>query len=179
MKIFIFRHAKVNMKWQKSYNSKEFDEACAKYDQSEIVFTQKLAANIQYKKIYISGFYRSLKTAQALFPNEEYTEICVGEVPVKSFISTAKKLPLWIWDFFGRVQWFINCGVQPELRRQTVRRADFAINELLARNEDCEIVTHGFFMKTFISRLKKCGFAISGNKGFGFANLQMVVAEKN
>ncbi len=189
MKIFIFRHAKVNMKWPENCNSADFDQACRNYDESDIIKTERTeqtgkttaniqAQSIQYKKIYVSSFYRSLRTAQMLFPNEEYAELNVGEVPVKSFTDTAKEIPLWVWDFFGRVQWLANSKRQPEPRKLTIERADSAIIELMKRNEDCVIVTHGFFMRTFIKRLKKSGFAISGNRVLGFKNLQMVAAER-
>lgn len=38
MKITIIRHGKVDMTWDKKYNSAAYDSACAQYDQSPILY---------------------------------------------------------------------------------------------------------------------------------------------
>ncbi len=51
------------------------------------------------------------------------------------------------------------------------------IEELMQRNRDCVIVTHGFFVRTLMKELKRYGFVINKNKLI-FANLERVIATK-
>ena len=52
----------------------------------------------------------------------------------------------------------VNSKRQPESRLQTVKRADRFTLDIVERNEDCVVVTHGFFMHTLISVMKRRGF---------------------
>lgn len=178
MNIYLIRHAKVNMKWPNKCNSLEFDEACKQYDLAEIVEVNKIEKVIDYKKIYVSNMYRSIKTAQGLFPGNKYTKINVEEVPLKSYRDSTLRIPLWIWNVIGRLQWYFNNNRQDETRDETINRCMQIIKELESKNENCVIITHGFFLKTFIKCLKKHGFSIKGNKNMKVSNLQLIVAEK-
>ena len=178
MKLYLIRHAKVNMDWSKKCNSVEFDRACKQYDMAEIVEVNKFEKEIDSKKIYVSNLHRSLKTAQALFPGNEYHEINIEEVPLKAYKDSTVHIPLWIWNIMGRIQWYFNNKRQDETRYETINRSMYVIKELENINENCVIVTHGFFLKIFISCLKKQGYSLSGNKKMKFSNLQLIVAEK-
>jgi broad specificity phosphatase PhoE len=179
MKITIIRHGKVNIKWPKKCNSTIFDKACKEYDLADIESVDGFHIDIDCKKIYVSNFPRSLKTAQALFPRKNYIEMDnIGEVPLRSFLDLNVQLPLWIWNVMGRLQWYLNSSRQNESRHDTTKRADKVICELEKKNVDCVLVTHGFFMNTLINRLKKQGYSVNGQKLLRFSNLQMVTAEK-
>lgn len=106
MKIYIIRHAKVDMTWPEKCNSKEFDDACKKYDQANILDVDSTPLEIKCKKIYVSRLFRSKETAKRLFPKEEYFEIEVGEVPLKSYKDCDSQIALWKWNVMGRLQWF-------------------------------------------------------------------------
>ena len=67
-------------------------------------------------------------------------------------------MPLGVWNFLGRLQWLIGNKRQPEVRKQTSKRAEQFANMIIERNEDCAIVTHGFFMHTLIRIMKNAGF---------------------
>lgn len=179
MRITIIRHGKVNMKWPKECSSAEFDRACEKYDISDIEDVKPLSIEVQADRVYVSGLSRSLNTARALFPNKEYREMPeIGEVPLKSFKDATKKFPLWIWNIFCRVQWFAGSPRQLETREDTILRANKVIDICEQENEDCVLVTHGFFMKTLLKVLQKRGYRLFGDKGIKVENLQMIWAEK-
>lgn len=176
MRITIIRHGKVNMKWPEKCSSAEFDWACEKYDIEDV---KPLQMEVQADKVYVSKLPRSLNTAKELFPNMESYEISeLGEVPLKSFKDTQKNLPLWLWNVFGRIQWFTGSPRQLEKRKETILRANKVVDILEQENGDCVLVTHSFFMKTLVRVLKKKGYKLVGSKGIMVENLQMIVAEK-
>ena len=65
------------------------------------------------------------------------------------------KLPLWVWNVGGRMQWLFQRKRQVEKREETQKRADALIEKLVQRNRDCILVSHGFFMRTLLKELKK------------------------
>ena len=97
---------------------------------------------------------------------------------MNSFTDTERKLPLFIWYFFGRLQWLRNDERQAEIRRDTVQRAQTAIDRCEAEGRDCILVTHGFFLKILMRELKKRGYAIRGNNRPLIRNLQEITAYK-
>ena len=79
------------------------------------------------------------------------------------------------WNVTGRIQWFFNNSKQKENRLQTEKRANQFVKVVMEKNEDCVVVTHGFFMHMLVSELKKYGFTID-NKSTKYANGDYVVA---
>lgn len=179
MKITIIRHGKVSMKWPKKCTSVEFDKACAEYDQRDLEDINIFPLTITVGRIYVSELSRSIDTAKRLFPNSESHEVLeIGEVPLKSFIDTQKRLPLWIWNVLGRVQWYLGSERQLEKRKDTMQRAHKVIDLCESRKEDCVLVTHGFFIHTLIKVLKSRGYNLVGNNQLDIKNLQIITAEK-
>lgn len=172
----MIRHAKVDMIWPKKCSSKEFDNACKQYDKANIVNNDIKAINIDSDNIYVSSLYRSKETAKRLFPNRYFSEIEVGEVPLKSYKDCSLQIPLWIWNVMGRMQWYFNNRRQDENRLETVERCIRVIDKLESEDKDSVIVTHAFFLKIFIKCLKHRGYSIDGNN-IRLSNLQIVVAE--
>lgn len=156
MTIIIIRHGKVQMRWPDKCDSKEFDDACARYDFSEIENIPECLADDTSCKIYVSTLKRSMETAKVLFPGKQLYELPeIIEVPLKLFRDTNKVYPLWLWNGIGRIQWLLNSKRQTETRKDTSDRADKVIDFLENKGEDCILITHGFFMNTFLKKLKK------------------------
>ena len=113
-------------------------------------------------RIYISTLDRSFQTARKLYGTREFCKTdLINEVPLRSAFDTKCVFPIWFWNISGRIQWLFNSKRQPESRRQTVERAVRFSQGIMARNEDCVLVTHGFFMHILISVLKSSGFLAS------------------
>lgn len=179
MKITIIRHGKVNMKWPKKCSSDDFDMACAEYDRSDLESINIIPLDVYTDRIYVSKLLRSVNTAKSLFPDKEYYVMSeISEVPLRSFMDTNKKIPLWIWNVLGRAQWYIGSNRQLENRNDTIQRANKAIDLCESENGDCILVTHGFFMKTLIKVLKNRGYLLLGNNQLNIKNLQIIWAEK-
>lgn len=177
MKITLIRHGKVNMRWKKWYTSKQFDEDCANYDDASIVPVD-VKADSSTATVYISTLKRSRETAEQLFGKKAFVETkLLNEVPLKSFCDCGIWLPLWIWNVGGRLQWLWQSKRQVEGQVATQKRAKKLIKKLLEENQDCVLISHGFFMRTLLKELKKQGFTVAKNK-MGFANLEKIIAIK-
>jgi len=177
LKIRLIRHGKVNIDWPRFCNSLEFDAVCKQYDQTALLPVPPAKVDAEFQRLYVSPMLRSIETAKLLFPEREYTETDTGEVPIRSFLDTKLRLPIWAWYVGGRLQWLFNSKRQKEGRNETVRRCGKVIEGLMESGEDCVIVTHGFFMKTFLRCLEKKGFSVNGRSTV-IANLQVITAEK-
>lgn len=177
MKIRLIRHAKVKINWPKTCNAAEFEHICRQYDQAEIIGVDRMEPERAGGKLYVSPMLRSIETAKLLFPGREAAQLDVGEVPIRAFRDGTLRLPTWVWYVGGRMQWFFGNHRQKETRAETVRRCEAVIDRLAELGEDCVIVTHGFFMKTFLRCLKKKGFTV-GSRPFSVSNLQEITAEK-
>lgn len=178
MKITIIRHGKVSMKWKKWSTSEEFDIDCKNYDISPICSIDEKIEQDVSGDIYISTLKRSRETAAQLLGKKEFMETeLLNEVPLKSCFNCKIRLPLWIWNVGGRMQWLFQKKRQLEKREETKKRADMLIEKLLEKDRDCILISHGFFMQTLQKELKRYGFRIDKNK-LGFANLERVTAER-
>ncbi|MBD5476758.1 MAG: histidine phosphatase family protein [Lachnospiraceae bacterium] len=183
MRIIVVRHEKVDMTWDRKYNSVAYDLACEHYDRCPIAFPDKKYAKITgAKKVYVSGLSRTYETACRLFDGTDFVKTTMlNEVPLRSFKDTERSYPVWVWNFIGRFQWFLGKSRQPESREQTRIRVREMIRLLEKRQEDCYLVTHGFYMRVLISELRRCGYRIRREKiirSFGISNLDRVVAVK-
>lgn len=167
------------MEWEDTYTSKTFDQACSAYDVTKIKEIKNRKKYIDVKKVYISTLSRTYETASALFDCMEFdmTDL-LNEVPLRSFKDTDKEYPYKKWCFRGRLQWLFNRPRQPEGRRKTKRRAKKAVEMIERKEKDCFVVTHGFFMVTFIKVLKHRGYKISQKENMNIGNLEEVIAYK-
>lgn len=159
MKVIIMRHSRVKYIWKKWYTSDEFDKACKEYNMALVEYTEQKFRNFYNKNIYISTLSRSRETAISIFGQTHLrqTEL-IDEVPLRSAFDSKIKLPLWFWNFAGRIQWLFNIGRQIEGRLNTKKRAKSFVNMLCRDGEDAIVITHGFFMHTLLNAFKDEGF---------------------
>ena len=181
MKITLIRHAKVNMKWEKKYDSAGFNADEARYDESPIITDKDSRLESGGRPIYVSTLKRTHDTARLLFGEDaELTETpLTREVPVSAFIKTQKKLPKNLWKAVGRTSWFLCLGSQPETRRDTRARAEKFLAELEAKGEDAIVVAHEVFLYSMERVLKKHGYRIRRENPFRIKNLEQITAEKD
>ncbi len=164
MRIVVIRHGKVLHDWKKWCTSAEFDEQCSLYDKAPIdVAVDKGVEDAQ--TVYISTLDRTFQTAEAIFGKRDFERTSlINEVPLRSGFDTAVKMPLWFWNVLGRLQWLTGIKRQPEIKSYTTIRAEQFVQQIIKSNEDCAIVTHGFFMHTLIKALRKEGFTADKNR---------------
>ena len=158
MKILLIRHQKPVMEWKSRYSSEEYNRACSLYDEADILPIEHPQEMGDYTRIYVSSLKRSIQTARQLFPTAPDSMIIktdlLDEVPLRSFCRTEKEYPRWVYDAFGRVQWWMGKN-QEESRTETFKRADQLIELLEKENENAILVTHGFFMSVLIKRFRR------------------------
>ncbi len=176
MKIVLIRHGKVNYRWKSWYTANQFDEACRQYDQAPVMKSGYSIPDGKYSAYYISTLPRTRETAQNIFGDQDYSSTdLINEVPISASLYTRVKLPILFWYFTGRMQWYFNNSRQKEGRLRTEKRAKQFVKMLTEKNEDCVVVTHGFFMRTLVAEFKKAHFSIENNT-FAYANGQCVIA---
>ncbi|MBE5906715.1 MAG: histidine phosphatase family protein [Lachnospiraceae bacterium] len=177
MKVIIIRHGKVDFQWHKRCTSMEFDNACAEYDLAPL--EEKMEASfIRCRNIYISTLPRTRETAKMLFPDKQYRECALlNEVPLRAWIDTKMRMPLWIWNVMGRVQWAINSKRQQEGRNSTKVRATEFVRLLDEEKRDAVVITHGFYMHTMLKAFESAGFRVRKTR-VHYKNGEYVLAEK-
>ena len=174
MRVMIIRHGKVLHDWKKWCTSAEFDEQCALYDKAPIDKASVDKVNDDIQKIYISDLDRTLQTAEKIFGEEDFNRTALlNEVPLHSGFDIAIRLPLGVWNVLGRLQWLIGSKRQPEGRKQTTMRAERFVALIISQNEDCAVVTHGFFMHSLIKALERKGFKADNNH-LSYSNCEVI-----
>ena len=177
VKIVIIRHGEVDYKMRKWSNSEEVSQDYKMYDQAPVISAEYNVPKSGSQAYYVSSLSRTLETAKAMFGEQDYiVSELIDEVPLSASIETKLRLPLVFWNITGRIQWLFNNKRQKESRKETIIRAERFVEDLVSKNEDCAIVTHGFFMITLLNVMKKKGFYIKG-KSSGFANGEYTIAE--
>ncbi len=136
------------------------------------------ASRIDYPNIYISSLQRSRETANQLFGVKDFISTkLIDEVPLCASVSSNKKLPLIFWNVSGRLQWLFNIRPQQECRKETIYRAKQFVELIVKKEKDCIVVSHGFFMHTLLSQMKKDAFQISHTR-FSYSNGEYVIAKR-
>lgn len=177
MRVIVIRHGKVDFKWRGLSTSEQFDMDCMKYDKAPVKpFSVEIPKKVS-EKIYISSLPRSRESAIQIFGEKNFiVTSLINEVPMRASIVSKIKLPLWFWNISGRLQWFFHSRMQQEGKIDTVKRAEKFVRMILRSEEDCTVVTHGFFMHTLIAALKKNGFCISHAR-VRYSNGECIIAE--
>lgn len=170
MKVLIIRHGKVDYQWPGRCTSYEFDKACEAYDKAPVADQAYGNPGSGYRRIYISRLARSEETAKKIFGSRKFTTVSlIDEVPLRSSFDTGLSLPLWFWNITGRLQWFAGSSRQTEGRTKTRKRARAFVKMIIREGEDAAVVTHGFYLHTLLSEMKKAGFSMD-KKQFHYKN---------
>ena len=178
MKIIMIRHAKVDMEWEKSYDSDGWNQANVAYNESPIKEIKEHLKNDDFK-VYISSLPRTRATANGLLGERELIETpLLNEVPNRAFTDTGRKLPKWMWVMCGRMQWFLNSKRQWETKKMTRARAEELVRMIIEKDEDCVLVTHEFYLYTLKGILSKHGFVIKRGGMGRIKNLERIRATK-
>lgn len=178
MRVMIIRHGKVDFQWRKWSTSEQFNKDCKMYNEAPIFSLVSNVPQINHQTVYISTLQRSKETAIQLFGEKDFIATkLLDEVPLCASVISNTKLPLIFWNVSGRLQWFFNRHSQKECRKETIYRAKQFIEMIIKKDNDCIIVTHGFFMHTLLSQMKKQVFKISHIR-LSYSNGECIIAEQ-
>lgn len=177
MRAIIIRHGKVDFQWGKWSTSEQFNKDCKMYDETPTLSSLSDIPQINFQNIYTSNLQRTRETANQLFDKKDFISTkLLDEVPLCASITSSKKLPLIFWNISGRLQWFFNINTQKEGRKETIYRAEQFIEMITKKDNNCIIITHGFFMHTLLDQMKKRAFRIS-HKRLNYSNSEYVIVE--
>lgn len=167
--IVLMRHAKTDMKWNARYDSAGFDAACEAYAGSRIL-PDAIPEDLRGKsvpdrfEVMAGTAQRAVQTARALYAVPEdglRTTALLDEVPMHSFMDTDRQLPLWLWFFMARAQWFFGSRRQPETRKMTRERIGRLVALLEAEEKSSFLlISHGFYMRELMAEMRRRGFNI-------------------
>lgn len=167
----------MNYEWKRWSTSEQFNEDCRMYDRAPLLPMSYSIPNEKISRYYVSTLSRSIETARAVFGELEYiSSSLLDEVPLSASVDTKIKFPLMFWNITGRLQWWVNSKKQTEGRTKTSLRAKQFLDFLVENNENCVIVTHGFFMHSLLKAMKSNGFKIS-RKSLSYSNGECIFAE--
>ena len=170
MKIGLVRHFKViSPHGKKKLNSIEFNEHMSGYDIYPVKPNKININSNEWDICYASTLSRAQTTAKTIYNGEIVTTSLIIEVPLTAFIKTNTRLHYMIWLIVGRIAWLFSLKSQIEVKPQTLLRIDEFIQQIEnSGHQNILIVSHGFFMKVFVRKLKKQGF--KGNLDFSPKN---------
>ena len=193
------------MTWKDSYDSKGFDEANKEYDVSPLFPYSGRVNKPDGFDVYISGLIRTYDTALQVFgveakdvkvvdlnPKEDIAKDIphaddvivlnrtplLNEVPKHSYKDSEGKLPRFWWVMRSRMQWFFNSSRQPENKKMTKARAAEFLDYIEAKNRDCVIFSHEFYLYTLKAELEKRGYIIERSNLFRIKNWERIRATK-
>lgn len=159
MKIGLVRHFKVISPHGKKLNSDEFNERMSGYDIYPVKTNEININSKAWDVCYASTLSRAQTTAKTIYDGEIITTPLIIEVPLTAFIKTNTRLHNMVWQIVGRIAWLFSLKSQSEGKPQTLSRIDEFIKQIEnSGHQNILIVSHGFFMKIFVSELKKYGF---------------------
>jgi broad specificity phosphatase PhoE len=157
MKIILIRHFKVDFDWRFAYNSQDYENACCAYDKSAVrIGNLRINTN---DRIYSSTLIRAVQTAEKVFNKlPDFYSDSLREIPIVPFMRTKEAIPRFIWNIIGRIQWRCNSQKQPETFLSSCSRIEKLVDSIIAQNENCYIIAHGFVIKLIIWKLKAANF---------------------
>ncbi len=197
------------MSWEKSYDSKGFDEAQAKYDISPLLDYSGRTGSPEGYKVYISKLQRTYDTAKQVFQysspvtvidldkeilekgfptrtdkdsievtDKLYSTALLNEVPKRSYKDTGNMIGRSIWVARSRIQWYLNNRRQPEIKKETIERAEKIVDILEQEGRDCVLISHEFFLYTLKGVLEKRGFLIERSSTGRIKNWERIRASR-
>ncbi len=134
----------------------EYCNYCNLYNEKPVI--DQKAPQLPNIKLYSSYMSRAKETARLATGRHPEVLDNVYELTFNSYKDHTKPKNFYFLEFMARMQWLLNNRRQKEVREDTVKRINKAIDELEQKNEDAIIVMHSFVMKVMSRLLKKRGY---------------------
>ena len=160
MIIGLVRHFKVKYKnYSPFYYPGGYLKAMQEYDEADVLPVDTNLNGIDWETCLSSTFKRARITAEHIYHNEIIFTDLLREVSLSPFTKRNICLPWFVWHIGARIAWHKGSASQEESRLQTLNRAEKIFSIIKdSEKEKILIVSHGFFMKNLVSKLRRKGF---------------------
>jgi len=159
MIIGLVRHFKVDYKSKHFLTPEGFTSAMNDYDNANVISNGLKLLSSDWDICYSSSLPRALTTAKSIYDGEIIITDKLIEVAMTPFTNKNISLPSFFWHIGARKHWYQNKQTQPEVRTQTLQRANEIFDEIKnCGKEKVLVVSHGFFLRNFYKVLISNGF---------------------
>lgn len=157
MKIGLVRHFRVKQDYPKRLVSAEevmkwFNE----YENAEVEDGETDLLGIEWQSCFTSNLHRAALTADKIFKGSIVRTEQLREVP-NPILSSKLRLPFILWAVYIRLSWITDPKIRVQ-RKQAESNLKQFLDEVVHRQEDVLIVSHGAVMMLISKILKKRGF---------------------
>jgi broad specificity phosphatase PhoE len=158
MKIGLIRHFRVIHPYPEKIvvDTKELLQWFKDYDEAEIEKSTVDLLGIDWKHCYSSDLSRSIQTAEHIYSGEVSKRVELREIPMTPF-KRRLKLPFLVWGMLVRLSWHTNIEMKKEITRIELTINKF-IDEVISKQDNTLIVSHGALMILIAKELRKRGF---------------------
>ena len=157
MRILLIRHFKVDFRWEKDYNHREYIEALKNYNNSPVTNVRELDFPIE--TVYTSSLSRTKETAKYLKGQKTIKSTSlIDEIDLQGSAFPDYRLPVRICHRFALLKSKLNLRTQNETRKETNVRALKFLDMIEDKNEDCIVVSHVMFLKVLMKIMVKRGY---------------------
>ena len=164
MKIILIEQAATDMEWEAAYDAAGFSRALERERSCGIAAAERKRSSSAEYAVYTGTALAARRTAELLFELPEAPTVTplLDDVPLQPFRDTGKKLPRWLWQRMGEIQWASGSGRQVEGRGETLRRAGELVDQIEAAGRDCVLISRGLTMRALKSVLRRRGYLLEG-----------------
>ncbi|WP_052088121.1 histidine phosphatase family protein [Paenibacillus wynnii] len=157
MKIGLVRHFKVKKEYPFLLSANELSQWFAEYDEADIELGDFKYDVVRWDRCFTSDLPRAANTARVIFrgPITEKKEL--REIPIP-LIKGNIKLPFILWALIIRTLPIFNRRIVVESRKDVQKRVETILDEILLKDKNTLIVSHGLLMLAIRKCLIKKGF---------------------
>ena len=186
-KIYLIRHAEVQIKNPGWCNTKETQSYKEEYNIAQVrnfnpdIVLEKIDNSESIDTVFCSPQLRALETAGLLFNNQIALNINKNlmELDYSVIRVPLLKLPVKVWLTISRISWMagVNRKENPTLKQRIQSLEEYS-NELIAFTEmhgESVVIAHGAVNREMIKILKKKGWKLGEKDGFGNLSVNCLI----
>jgi broad specificity phosphatase PhoE len=182
-RIFLIRHARPLVEKKGLFDAAAAQKFITDYDTAsveEFVLQHETIPFAEIKRVYCSSLPRAQLTAKAIFGEEpEYiVNSNFREFEKRIFSLPFLRLPIKVWLVTARVLWLLGFNNREiETFKQAkvrVKECATVLEQEVAKQRVAVLVAHGMLNNFIIRELRKRGWKVKINGGYGFVGVTML-----
>ena len=186
-KIYLIRHAEVQIKNPGWCNTKETQSYKEEYNIAQVrnfnpeIVLEKIDNSELIDTIFCSPQLRALETANLLFNKQVALKINKNlmELDYSVIRVPLLRLPVKVWQTISRISWMagVNRKEIPTLkqRKQSLEEYSSELITFAERHGESVVIAHGAVNREMIKILKKKGWKLEEKDGFGNLSVNCLI----